>query len=754
MIFKSNEKNNINNTALHYCGGKLIVASENYSENKNKDSDSFYLKNNSYIICTKCKKCYLDECFPMICCNCNVLFYSEVIPYKNKKDNCYLATWYKYHCKNINNEKMSCIKCGKDFLIKDNKLLCKSCNFEIESINIIWTCLICNADFNSEAKVYNKYEFKLAQLILKEALIFKKIAIPSGLPCKCFQNKIKMKGTNFVHLIKNNSNNQECKGLIYFCEINDKKYLVCSQCFNIYSINKFKWTCPLCLKNFFCNKIKILNPKTNNNNKNINITIHKINLEKNILFNSISSNSKIKSSKYSPKKHQKTISILESYNSQKNINNIKKPIDFLSPNKTDLIKLKTNKSNSKNDKKYIKRIPSFLSSSPSKDYKYIHRRIYTISNNKRNKTNNSPSKNKNIIKKDKSEINYNNTNNNSYFKDLNIRKRRNLSVLQNRIKKDIFLTSFQKSKNDDIYKLRIIIFKKSNDFTHKINNLLISQQISDQSRRRNIKSDNNFIINSKKLFNPKNLSKHKKGNKSFYIAYNKNLILLNPITTSKTTEKEISIKGITKRNSLKNKKLTINNSLGRLKQKMQNKSINITKINRKKRNIILKVKNNLLNFSANSRQIIKNSSLKKNKLKLNNSNKLTISSLSKSNINITNNNSRTKKNKQSDKIKKVKVKNIRITIDNPQIINNINYNLSISTRVPKNEDSNNSNKISENVKNILYFFEPKKESALFIEKKELKKFDINEYTIITQLGQGSFGKIYLAKDSKNIIFFL
>ena len=31
---------------------------------------------------------------------------------------------------------------------------------------------ICNSDFNSEAKIVNKYEFKLAQLILKEALIF------------------------------------------------------------------------------------------------------------------------------------------------------------------------------------------------------------------------------------------------------------------------------------------------------------------------------------------------------------------------------------------------------------------------------------------------------------------------------------------------------------------------------------------------------------------------------------------------------
>ena len=243
---------------------------------------------------------------------------------------------------------------------------------------------------------------------------------------------------------------------------------------------------------------------------------------------------------------------------------------------------------------------------------------------------------------------------------------------------------------------------------------------------------------------------HKKGNKSFYIRCNKNLLLLNPVSTNKNMEREIIIKAFTKRNSLKNKKLKINSSLIGHKSKIHNKSINTTRILRKNRNIILKGKNNLLNYSISSRKIINNAYMK-NKSKAINLNNLTISSLSKSIIKNDKNNSKTKKNKTSDKIKKVKVKNIRITIDNPQIINNINYNLSISTRDPKNQDSKN-NKISENSKNILNYFLTKKEYNWSIEKKELKKFDINEYNIITQLGQGSFGKIYLAKDSKNKIF--
>ena len=121
--------------------------------------------------------------------------------------------------------------------------------------------------------------------------------------------------------------------------------------------------------------------------------------------------------------------------------------------------------------------------------------------------------------------------------------------MQNRIKKDIFLTSFKNSKNDDkqiksnatiidnynvkgirenimnyapnlnlknkniINTNQTIDFKNNknlisqkrhtnlnNDFTHKNNNLLISHQISDQSQRSNKKSDNNFVVNLWKFY--------------------------------------------------------------------------------------------------------------------------------------------------------------------------------------------------------------------------------------------------------------
>ena len=197
---KNNNSNNsnINPTAIHICGGKFIII-ENPNNNNNTN-------NNSYIICTKCKKCYFPNSIPMLCCFCFSFYYSEIISEYIKNDNCYLATWSRYHCKNMNNEKMSCIKCGDDFWLKDNKLFCKKCNFEIEPNNIIWTCLICNSDFNSNAKIYNPLEFKEANLILKEALIYKKVAKPIEFPCKCILNENQIDQINFFHRIKNNYN--------------------------------------------------------------------------------------------------------------------------------------------------------------------------------------------------------------------------------------------------------------------------------------------------------------------------------------------------------------------------------------------------------------------------------------------------------------------------------------------------------------------------------------------------------------------
>ena len=837
MLLQNNNSNCIKSIGKHICGGKYIIVSEKKQINKNhnKNNGSIGLKNNSYIICTKCNKCYLDECFPILCCNCNALYYSEIISDRTKKENCYLSTWYKYHCKNINNEEMSCIKCGNDFWLKNNKLFCKNCQFEIEPINIIWTCLICNSEFKSEAKVYNKYEFKLAQLILKEALIYKRIVSPAELPCKCFQ-KEKINKTKFFHNIKNNLNKTQCKGVLYYSEINENKYLVCSECFNIYSINKFKWICPLCFIAFCCSQINIKDSKkTIVNYKNND-------LQKNCLLKSVKTEIKLKTIKKSPRKKERIISVLGAENNIKlNINNIKsikinKSAAFIATSKHNLLKQDINKTNSHNNKgnKSRKKLHSILSnysSSPTRKAKFE----YNISNNRYITNSNSVSKIKKIGKK--LDININNNQSDDSLYDIKIKKRRNLSVSE--IKNNNFFKIFQNeksaekqlkntentnsnnlhnykingnkenkktinmnskynkilsvynnkkvlnnfnfnnhniSKNEKCKKCNIndneINYfsyneqnKKSNKNNENLilvkhldnlnNNILKSQKLSKSKKKHYRNVLNKFEqINTQEIFQNKKIIKNTKQNKSFYLK-NNSYLLFSSESSQKRIKNENSINKIRNIERIKNKNIfSLNNFLLKSQLKSINKSINTSEYHSTKRNLISNGHNDFLNTSTNSKKINNYKNIKIiNNLKKNYLNNMTINNLSKSNISIANNNSKRKDNKSLQRIKNYKVKNIRITIDNPKIINNINYNLSFTNNIQKFPNSLNDNpelnsKLIENgIINII-----KEKNNLKNEEKVLKKFNIDDYTIITQLGQGSFGKIYLAKDSNKNIF--
>ena len=81
----------------------------------------------------------------------------------------------------------------------------------------------------------------------------------------------------------------------------------------------------------------------------------------------------------------------------------------------------------------------------------------------------------------------------------------------------------------------------------------------------------------------------------------------------------------------------------------------------------------------------------------------------------------------------------------------------ISIQENKNNNNNeinllknggNSIKIPENDKKLKNFINDDKNS----ENDELKEFNFNDYKIITQLGQGTFGKIYLVQDKNNELF--
>ena len=204
-----------------------------------------------YVICTKCKLCYYESSILMLCVNCKKEFYSAVIT-KTEKE-LPPATFDKYHCNNIMfNAQLTCIKCGDLFWIKNSNLYCKSCKLLINPQDILWNCAHCHKDFHSGIKVYNPLEYKIIKLALRNAMLFKQIVKPKTMPCKCYNDLTKVK---FYHKV-------DCKGVLYYTEINHKNLVVCSLCSVFSTLNRFNWVCPKCKKMFTTKQINIY--KSNN----------------------------------------------------------------------------------------------------------------------------------------------------------------------------------------------------------------------------------------------------------------------------------------------------------------------------------------------------------------------------------------------------------------------------------------------------------------------------------------------------------
>ena len=276
-----------NGHAVHSCGEKLIQINNNIiksNSNKNKNNVDENKNNNDfkYVLCPKCKKSYKYNLILMYCNHCDKNYFSKIN--EEKYNNCQLfpVTWKKYHCTNLENcndinnfkyeEQMPCIKCDSKFWINKNKLFCKKCKFEIEPVNLVWTCYICNKEFRSNIKIYNSLNHKIIKHIIRDALIDIRIAKPVDLPCDCL-NKYKIENINFYH-----KKEGKCNGILYYNSFNQKDFIICSLCQYISYLNDFNWFCPFCLRYFISNKIKIY-IKSNNNNNNTNIYIKKNILE-------------------------------------------------------------------------------------------------------------------------------------------------------------------------------------------------------------------------------------------------------------------------------------------------------------------------------------------------------------------------------------------------------------------------------------------------------------------------------------------
>lgn len=215
------------NDALHLCQSKMLEVTD---ENENV----------THVICVDCKKCYLSNSILLCCFHCNIEYYSNVLE-KGESVNIQQATWEKYHCGALINDKMKCIKCREPFYInlKTNKLQCLNCKFEANPSSIAWSCIVCKKEFKSEAKIYNPMEFKQIKQAIKQVLLLKQRAKPLSVPC-C---KINIYKNIFYH-------KKECNGEIFQGELNHKIIVVCEKCKSMNFYEKYIWTCPKCERRF------------------------------------------------------------------------------------------------------------------------------------------------------------------------------------------------------------------------------------------------------------------------------------------------------------------------------------------------------------------------------------------------------------------------------------------------------------------------------------------------------------------------
>ena len=301
-----------NEFATHTCSaksGKFILV-----ENNGKIE---------FLICSHCKKIYNRSMILCKCYKCNLEYYTEILP-NNEDEFILLATWDNYHCKQINKEKIKCIKCRETFYInlKTGNLVClnKNCNFTTKPNKILWTCSICNKDFKSGAIPYNPLDSEIIKKIIKQTLYLKQFAHPNKVPC-C---KVNVFYSEFYH-------KKKCDGILYTGELNHEVIIVCEKCHAVNYYERFIWTCPKCGNKFRedenkDNSVNEENSDISNNNTFKSSDDRKKN-DKNNKEEETSSNSnaykskKINNNQYKNRYSKVDNNVINNYNTENNENN-------------------------------------------------------------------------------------------------------------------------------------------------------------------------------------------------------------------------------------------------------------------------------------------------------------------------------------------------------------------------------------------------------------------------------------------------
>ena len=156
----------------------------------NKETKFILISNNininEFVICINCQKTYKSSFILCKCYHCDEEYYSQTLR-KNENTEIFQATWKDYHCPQMINKKMSCIKCKSPFYLnmKTGMLNCTNtnCKFVSKPKRILWTCNNCQIEFTSEAKVYNPLDIEIINKAIKQTLLLKHRAHPNKMPC-------------------------------------------------------------------------------------------------------------------------------------------------------------------------------------------------------------------------------------------------------------------------------------------------------------------------------------------------------------------------------------------------------------------------------------------------------------------------------------------------------------------------------------------------------------------------------------------
>ena len=247
----SNENNSYFIEFKKHCGKTQEKAMHLCNKNNKNETGNYiivFLKNEiKFLICEKCRKSYYANLFINFCQNCKCNYYSGLI---SQKENAIsqLATYTTPHCDSIVNEKIPCNKCKNPlyYNFKDNMVECKNvgCIYKTRPNYGNWKCNICNTYFKSDIKLYNHFDLLYLKRIYGIALLIKQKAHPGVLPC-C--QDLDEKNLIFRH-------KKDCSGILYFWFLNTKIIVICEKCKAINYFNRFIWTCPNCGLHFRAKK--------------------------------------------------------------------------------------------------------------------------------------------------------------------------------------------------------------------------------------------------------------------------------------------------------------------------------------------------------------------------------------------------------------------------------------------------------------------------------------------------------------------